>query len=889
MSYTVLKTFIVSEKYLFKTSSIIFCCLLLFSLSCSTKKNTLTRRAYHNLTAHYNAYFNGKEAMKEGVTELSKKNKDNFSKVLPVFELGTKSDAQSVYSFMDRSIEKASIIIQRHSIFIKGVEYIKWIDDAFMMIGKSYYYKQEYDLALQTFNYVLNKYKNTDSKYEAIIWKARVLTQLGKIDDAEAVMSSIEKKMEKNKANRRAEKLYPLVYADVLLKQQKYEQSIDYLQQAMHLNKGKHIRTRLSFILAQAYQRSGNALQANKYYKKVLGMNPVYDMEFATKINLAKNYDVTMGGSSDIKKQLNRMIKDEKNKEYLDQIHYALAEVYLKENDQERAIRQLKKSAQKSVSNDYQKSISYLKLADLYFAEPDYRNAQTYYDSCVITLPKDYPNYQLIENKKNTLNELVKNLNIVSLEDSLQMLGKLTPAERNRKIDEHIAELRKEEERIKQAEAQRQFELSQIQQQNQNNTQTTTGSWYFYNPSSMSFGFSEFVHKWGPRKYEDLWRLSNKTVTEFSYNDVKDDSVSGDVKENKKEKDLKDPKTYLAQIPLTPEAVEISDKKISAALFNIGVIYKESLEELDKSIEAFNKIEKRYPNCKQIQATYYNLYQIYLEKEEQPKANFYKDLLLTKYPESEFAKIISDPNYYQKLEEIKGRLAVFYKETYLAFNDKKYTQVIINADSVIAQKKDVVLTSKFDYLKCLSIGKTQPKETFIAALKDIVKKYPETDVKTEAQKILDFFENAPVTNNSTNTNTVKDSTFVAAQKEALYKYDPTSFHFYIIVFDIQNISILNMKNSYSNHNSKVFSSKKLSINTLFLDDKHEVLNVSRFENKDEALDYLLSIENSQEIKTLLGKTAYKQFVISASNYPIFYKDKDVEKYLTFYNEKYLKQ
>ena len=879
----------VSEKYSIKAVSIIFCCLTVFFFSCSTKKNTFTRRVYHNLTAHYNAYFNGKEALNEGKTELIKKNKDNFTNVIPVFELGTKSDAQSVYNFMDRAIEKASIIIQRHSIFIKGVEHIKWIDDAFMMIGKSYYYKQEYDLALQTFNYVLNKYKDSDSKYEAIIWKARVMTQQGKTEEAEALLSSIEKKIEKNKANRVAEKMYPMAYADVLLKQQKYEQGIDYVQQALHLNRAKHVRTRLNFILAQAYQRSGNAQQANKYYKKVLGMNPTYDMEFATKINLAKNYDVTMGGSGDIKKQLNRMIRDEKNKEYLDQIHYALAEVYLKENDVENGIKQLKKSAQKSVSNNYQKSISYLKLGDLYFAEPDYRNAQRYYDSCIITLPKDFPNYQLIENKKNTLNELVKNLDIVALEDSLQMLAKLSPAERNQKIAEHIAELQKEEDRIKLAELQRQTELAQIQQTNGTNNQTT-GSWYFYNPSSMSFGFNEFVHKWGTRKYEDLWRLSNKTVTEFSYNDIKNDADSSDLKESKKEKDLKDPKTYLAQIPLTPEAIEVSNKKISEALFNIGVIYKESLNDLDKSIEAFNKLESRFPNGKQILATYYNLYEIYKEKDEPSKANYYKDLILTKFPDSDFANMISDPDYYKKLEEIKGRLSLVYKNTYLAFKDGKYTQVINTADSVILLKKEKVLTSKFDFLKCLSIGKTQSKPTFILSLKDIVKNYPETEVKIEAQKILDFYETVSDNKVSTDDGSAKkDSTAVVVSKDQLYKFDPTSFHFYIIVFEVKNISINDMKNNFSNHNSKTFSSRKLTINTLFLDDKHEVLNVSRFENKDDALSYLLSVQNSPEINALLGKTQYQHFVISAANYPVFYKNKDVEQYLKFYKENYTKQ
>jgi tetratricopeptide (TPR) repeat protein len=862
---------------------------MVFFFSCSTKKNTFTRRAYHNLTAHYNAYFNGKEAQKEGRMELAKKNKDNYSKILPVFELGTKSDAQSVYNFMDRAIEKASIVIQRHSIYIKGVEHVKWIDDAFMMIGKSYYYKQEYDLALQTFNYVLNKYKDSDTKFEAIIWKSRVLTQQEKIDEAEALLNSIEKKIEKNKANRAAEKMFPLAYADVLLKQQKYEEAIEYLQQGLRLNKPKRIRTRICFILAQTFQRSGNASQANKYYKKVLGMNPVYDMEFATKINLAKNYEVSMGGSNDLKKRLSKMLRDDKNKEYLDQIHYALAEIYLKENDQERAIKHLKKSAQKSVSNNYQKSISYLKLGDLYFAMPDYRNAQIYYDSCVITLPKDFPNYQLIENKKNTLNELVKNLDIVALEDSLQMLARLSPAERSRKIQEHITHLIMEEEQKKREEADRLNGIAQAQQNIQNNTNLTTGSWYFYNPSSMSFGYTEFIRTWGNRKYEDLWRLSNKTVTEFSYEEIKEGEDSSKMAENKKISDLKNPKTYLAKIPMTPESIEISNKKICEALFNIGVIYKESLDEQEKSIEAFNKIEKRFPESKQIAATYYNLYEIYKDKDEQPRANYYKELLTNKFPESDYAKIITDPNYYKKLEEIKGRLESFYKETYFTFKDGNYNKVIKSADSIVLLKKDADLTSKFDYLKCLSIGKTQSKETFINSLKSIVKKYPETNVKKEAQAILDFYENPTTTDAKKDEVIIKDSSAVAVviKKDKLYKFDPTSFHFYIVVFAVKNININDIKNSFSNHNSKMFSSQKLIINTLFLDDKHEVLNVSRFENKDDAMNYMLSIENAQEILTKL-KGEFKQFIISAYNYPIFYKDKNVDKYLTFYNQNYLK-
>ncbi len=844
----------------------------------------MSRRMYHNLTAHYNAYFNGKEALKEGVVDLYKKNIDNYFKVIPVYELGTKADAQSVYNFLDRAIDKGSIIIQRHSIYIKGVEHVKWIDDAYMLIGKSYYYKQEYDLALQTFNFVLTRFKDGDLKYEALIWKARVLTQQGKIDDAEALLEAIEKKIDNNKANRVAEKMFPLAYGDVLNKQQKYAKAIEYLQQGKHLNRSKHVRTRLDFILAQTFQRSGNPIKANEYYRKVLGMNPTYDMEFATKISLAKNYDVTMGESKDIKKLLNRMLRDEKNKEYQDQIHYALAEVLLKEDKKESAIKHLKKSAQTSVSNNYQKSISYLKLGDLYFAEPDYPNAQTYYDSCIIYLPKDYPNYQLIDNTKNTLNELVKNLTTVSLEDSLQMLAGLPVAERNKKIQEHINEIIKDEERKKQEEAERQAALANIQQINQNGNQST-GSWYFYNPSSMSFGFTEFTKKWGNRKYEDLWRLSNKDVTDFNFDEVADKVDSTKIIKEKGLSDLKNPKTYIAQLPLTPEAITKSNLKICEALYNLGIIYKESLGDYDKSIDAFSKLEKRFPDSKYILPAYYNLYQIYNEKQDAGRAGYYKDLILTKYPESDFAKMISDPNYYQKLEEQKNQLANFYKTTYLAYTSGQYPVVMQNADSAVRSKKDKELIPKFEMLKALSIGKTKTQPEFIDALTKIVQKYPESDVKTQAQNIIDVLTKKNT--GETPGNPVKSDSLVSG-KPPLYKFDPAAFHFYIAVVEIKNLNINDLKIVYSNHNTKYFSLKNYLINTLFLDDKHEVLNVSRFENKVEAMNYLLSIENAPEILSKLQKANFKHFVISATNYPIFYKSKNVDLYLNFYNKYYTK-
>lgn len=872
-----------NNKFIKSFLFVVLTVVMVFALSCSTKKNTFTRRVYHNLTAHYNAYFNGKEALKEGRQELSKKQKDNYYNVLPVFELGTKSDAQSVYNFMDRAIEKGSKVIQKHSIFVKGEEHIKWIDDAFLLIGKSYFFKQEYDMAFQTFDHILTKYKGTNSRYEAIIWKAMVLTQKDRLEEAEAVLLSIEKKIEKNKASRAAQKLYPLAFADLLVKQQRYGDAIDYLKEGISLNKSKRIRTRLTFILAQVYQKNGNPDMANKYYRKVLGMNPIYDMEFATKINMAKNYEVTLGSSTEIKKILAKMLRDQKNIDYYDQIHYALAEIYLKENDKERAINHLKKSAQKSVSNDFQKSISYLKLGDLYFADADYTNAQVFYDSCLMVLPKNFPNYANIEYKTATLNDLVKNLNTVKLEDSLQMLSKLTPAEREQKIQEEINAILKEEARIKQEElnnASKPQDYQTVQQLN-----SGANGWYFYNNSSLSFGYNEFMKKWGKRKYEDLWRLSNKIATEVTFDDNGDEADSTENPEDAKTTDNKDPKAYLAKIPLTEEAIAKSNLKISEALFNVGVIYKEALGEPEKAIEYFTKLVTRFPDSKQTPAAYYNLYQIYVDAKNADKAQSVKSTLIQKFPDSDFALYLQDPNYAKTIEERNNRLSVIYKNAYQDYLSGNYTKVISVADSVLGNKADKNFTPKFDFLKAMSIGKSKGKNDFIEALKTVSTKYKDTEVQAEAKKMLAFFE--AKTSDSTSSDGLNSGAVKSGA--ALYTYDPNDFHFYIVVFDIKNIKTHELKNQFSNNNSKYFSTKGLVINTLYLNDQQQILNVGRFDNMPDALLYMGSVENNPGIMNMLGNVSFFHFVISAKNYPVFFKTKNLAEYLQFYEENYNKQ
>lgn len=858
------------------------------AVSCSTKKNTWSRRAYHNLTSHYNAYFNGKEAYNEAVAELAKRNKDNFAKVIPVFQYGTKEDAQSQYALLDRAIEKSSIVISRHSIYIKRVEHVKWIDDSYFLIGRSYLYKQEYDLATQTFSFIRDRYKATPIVYDAVLYQIRTLCQMGKFSDAETLIASVDKKIEKNKSTRRIEKLFPLVMADYYLQQGEYDQSIEFLQQAIRLNKNRKVRMRTTFILAQVYEKMGNTGKATEGYRKVLGYNPIYEMEFAAKINMAKCYDAAAGDSRDIKKQLRRMLNDEKNKEFLDQIYYALAEVYLKENNMPVAKENLKLSARTSVSNNYQKGVSYLKLADIYYSELDYRPAQMFYDSAVLALPKDFPNLSTIESKKNTLTELVKNLDVVVLEDSLQRMGRMPYAQRIETIDNIITDIIREEERKRQEEIDRQNALANLQQMGFQNQQASAGKWYFENPQTIAFGITEFGKKWGNRKLEDLWRLSNKVAVDFS--DVEDVDPGADTVLADSNAayvfDPKDRNAYLKAIPTTEEDFAKSDHRIMEALFNIGAIYKEDLSDYERAIEAFQVLFNRFPANDYLLQSYYYLYRIYVENEDNANAEKYKNLILSGYPDSDYAKIINDPDYYKKIDELRGHEELFYSQTYTQYSNKNFTRVVMASDSAIASFKNKELIPKFCYLRAVSIGKLNGDSLMVAPLTELVNKYPDSPVTPMAKALLQYL--LGTTAIAGGQQGVNDSVAaVQLAEESPYVYDPEGFHFYIAVFDAVKVKIAEVKNMYSDHNTMMFKLDKLTVNSMFLNNSLQMITVNRFDNKVKALDYYASCKNNAVIMSKLGPANIKHFVISANNYTTFYKLKNVEQYIEFFEKNYL--
>jgi len=879
-----------SKAYRSYRQALIFS-LLIILVGCSTKKNTFTRRLYHNLTSHYNVYWNGKEALIQAEKELDLSIKDNYNMTLPMYNYGTEDESKSVTPLLDRSIEKGSKTILKHSMRFGGKEYVRWIDDAYLLIGKAYFYKQDYFSARRSFSFIMREYENNEIKYDAMLWLARTYIEMEQFEKSEPLLNLIDIDMAGGdvKISNHVYKHFSLVYADHYIKQEKYEYAIDFLYDGIAVVGKKDIKTRAKFILAQIYQEEGELDQASQLYAEVIRRNPTYDMAFQSKINMARSYEADNGDSKTIIKYLNRMLRDDKNLDYQDQIYYALAEVAFKDGEDSLGIDYLRLSVARSVNNDYQKSTSSLELADIYFAIPEYELSQAYYDTAVNILPEDYPNYADIKKKATQLSDLVSNLQVIQLQDSLQMMAFLPEGERFAIIDQIIMELIEEERR--QAEAQElEQSLASFDQGSSGLVGTPIGGakWYFYNSQAMSTGYTEFVRKWGSRELEDLWRLKDKQIISFMPDEELDETIdslalAGDTL-GIKALDPHNREYYLKDIPFSEEAISESHTAIAAAFFNLGLIYAEGLNNTPKAIESYEELIERYPDDENKLRVYYQLYRLNLDISKMDRAEYYKNLIISQYPNSDYAKIIMDPDYFKNLADHESALTVLYSGTYSAYERGQYFTVIGNADRALRTYGDSAeLMPKFLYLKALSIGKVDVVDSMAVILKVIISDYASSEMSPMAQDLLNFIAKDRPDLGTAEMSTSKDQ----AEFESPFTYEPETNHLYLLVVKRSAIKLNAMKVRISDHNKKYYSIRNLNVNSVLLDDIRYMITVGNFENAEDAMDYYEMISGDIYVFGELGTGNFTETVISMKNYPIFYREKDVDLYEKFFEKEYL--
>lgn len=882
-----------------------FLVLVLMTVSCSRQKNAFVNRTYHKITARDNSYFNGREKVKESAKTLAESHVDQYDRLLKIFKYADNEKAKALYPDLDEAIKKASIVVQRHSMIFNGEEKNTWVQESYLLIGQAQFYKHDYWAAIETFQFVASSYNTKPIRFRALLWLTQAYLELGKTPDAEYLLDFLKNDKEFPWKKLRGE--YYAISANFNIQKENYEKAAEDLKSSIASTKKKQDRIRYSFILAQLYQKANNCDRAFPIYNQVIKQNAPYEMEFNARINRARCFDIN-SGSAEIKSQLLKMLKDDKNKEYLDQIYYALATIAQKENKEPEAIELLKQSVSVSTVNTNQKALSYLELAEIFFKRPDYRTAQVFYDSTVAFLSTDHPDYFACLSKKNSLGKLVRNLNIISTEDSLLMLAGLSPSERESRVSAVIQkevaeqERKKEEEEAQKLKEQEQKDnldpdspdfISQPNSPPKNNTAITGGNWYFYNQSVISFGFTEFLKKWGNRKLEDNWRRSTKELTiaanpeeEVAEVDSSEllasaerDSIMSLGNEQRKQ-------AYLNAIPVSEDQKKQSADKIIEAYYNAGIIYKEQLSNPKESAADLETLIQKYPENKYLLPSYYNLYRCYLALKDTVKADYYKNILLTKYPESEYSKIITNPNYFKENQKKTAILQVFYENTYRAYINGQYSDVIDRKSTADSLFPPNALSPKFEFLKALAVGKTQPLPEFEASLKTVVTKYPKDSVSTRAQEILDMINKANSPPAENKPAEVKKDSAKTAEPLVNYVLNQDTTQYFVLVFPNHTLDANTMKIKISDYNTEFYSTSDLQISNAFLGADHQFIMVQSFENGDDAVNYFTGIINANVFGGIEPSLVQK-FIITPDNFLLLVQSKNAKQYEDFFKANYL--
>ncbi|HEU4716426.1 MAG TPA: tetratricopeptide repeat protein, partial [Bacteroidia bacterium] len=868
-----------------------------FIVACSTTKNTFVTRSYHNMTSRYNGYFYAKEAMKSAMLTVDKSYVDDYSQLLPLFKLPITPETKACYTDLEKAIKKSQNVISRHTITNKsGIEIpgaVKWIDDNYLIIGQAHYYKGEYLAALDMFDYIIDTYSKFPIRFDGMLWKARAQIQLGAYKDAESELDVVAN----NKScPPRLNADVKATYADLYMHTGNYPNAIKYLEQAILLTKKKSTRARYLFVLAQLYEKVGKEKDAYATYGKVIALHPQYDMLFNAKLNRARLSASDVKNRTAAKKELQKMLTDEKNIEFQDQIYYTLGQLEEKSGDKAGALAYYKLSVAASVGNSRQKAVSYLAIGDLYLADTDYKGAGAYYDSTLQFLPRDYPDYDGVADKRKSLDDLVRFLDIISNEDSLQNIVNRYGSDTTALypfIDGLIAKQKEEDDRKK--ELQSQQNQSGVGNNNNLANQNNLGSgaaWYFYNPSTVSFGINEFTRKWGSRKLEDNWRRSNKEVVVEDNDNSDNPSDSGSVvkggsaKAGKNDKYSRD--YYIKNLPLTADAKAKSDDRIADAYFNLGSIYKEQMGNTPKAIDAFETLCKRFPDHKYAMPAHYQLYRMYKAQKNSTKAQEHKDYICSHSPDGEYCRMINDSSFFIKREGKREKMLAFYDSTFITYSHKNYPAVVSmcnQADSLYGTDlKTNEMAAKFAYMRAASLGKTQGIPAMEAALTKILVNYPKDPIIPQVQSLLDAIREQRRDSTGNASNPKKDTSGVKPPAGPDYKFNEKVEYQYMVVVQPGKGDLNNFKIAISDFNSQMFSSNNLEISTLVLDASHTLIMVQKFPDKSKAMEYYDLLKSRPDIFAWLNQGSYQAMVISTENLPLLLKDKNVDTYKTFFQQ-----
>ena len=887
-------------------------------IGCSTKKNTVGSRRWHAFNARYNTYFNGSQAFIEGNLEKEKGHQDNFTEMLPLYPVGKRESRELGKAMYERAIEKCEKAIRQHSIKAKPEwnsnrrktakdrewlgrrEYNPFLWRAWLLLGKAQFQEGAFEEAAATFTYMTRIYHTQPMQNGlARAWLAKCYTELGWMYDAEDVIRN----MSRDSMDFRAVKDWDYTYANYYISQGDYQKAVPYLRKVISHEKRRVQRAREWYLMGQIETQLGHRDKAFDAFQHVIRNHPPYQLEFNARI--AQTEVMPQGSRQKISK-LRRMARNDNNKEYLDQVYYAIGNVYLTERDTMQAIAAYEKGNKASVRNGIEKGVLLLTLGNLYWDKERYNDAQRCYGEAIGLLDRERPDYEQLSLRSKVLDELVPYTDAIHLQDSLLLLSEMPEADRMKAINRVIEALKQQEKEARDALLAEEAEQQQGTQAGFNQPQLPTpqapqqgnGQWYFYNPVAVSQGKASFQRLWGKRENKDNWQRSNQTVVSLEEKENLEDPDSLGTLETldslgtpdyPEQLDPHDPIYYLAQIPFTPEEKAAAHEILKDALFHAGIIFKDKLDNLRLSEKMLVRLTNEYQDYPQMDEALYHLFLLYSRQGRTLQATNCLSRLKADYPDSEWTILLSDPYFKENArfgEHIEDSL---YAATYEAFKQDRLEVVKHNAKLSEERFPLGANRAKFIFIDGMTRLNDGDGDGCLERMRQVVEQYPESEVSELAGMIIkgvqggrrlyggkfdigEIWSRRDITMQADST---KADTLSAARDERfmfILAYEPDSVNENQLLFEMARYNFTN------------FLVRSFDI-TIDEDEGLHRMHISGFLSYDEAMQYARQLYADKVMADKLK--GCRSMIISESNFALIGIRFSYDDYLQFYEDTFV--
>ena len=896
--------------------------LLAVVTGCSTSRNTAASRSYQSIVTRYNVYFNGNESYKKGYEAQEKAKKDNLLEILDLYPISDERVRNTGKSDFDHAIEKSQKAIKLHSITAKPKkkkgtpteadkqyqnknEYNPFLWHAWFLMADAQRQKGDFIEAASTYSYISKLYYDepeivAESQYKM----AQCYSELGWNYESEELFQ----RSGQTKTNQARRQDYQARFASHLLNQERYEESIPLLEGAINrkgLSKTQRIREK--YLLAQLYKTTGRNDDAYRMFGKVIRMSPPHEIEFHARIQQTETM-AQDGNVRKIMKKLKRMERDPNNKESLDQIYYAMGNIHLMRGDTVTALSLYNEGADKNEKASPEKGILLLTMANLYWNMKDYPNASRCYSQAIGMISSTHKEYETVKLRSEVLEDLVGCTQTIILQDSLQWLSTLPEDKLYAVIDKVIEDLeeqeRLEEERRKQQEKEQARSGAASQMSIADDDGSSAGGWYFYNKKVVERGAKDFRSQWGDRKLEDNWRRANKStlapVEQASETnpegldeiplDTLMDAIVDSLNVTPQETDPHKREYYIQQIPYSDEDKAKSDKLISEALLQQGIIYKDRLTEYPDAEKSLTRITTDYPEADEADEAMYNLYLMYSLWGKNEQADSCRARMQRLYPESDYTVMVCDPDYIDNARYGKHREDSIYAVTYSAFRQGDLTTVRNNCQVSATKYPKGQHRAKFMFLDASLDLQYGQVDTFLVKLREIVSKYPQNEISQLAGLIAQGIQNGKILQ-STSFASIWDRRNGTAQSadsisDSIPNFSDSRYQPFLFVLaypdgelDRNQLLFEVARYNFSNYMMRNFD---ISFET---EQGIGMMIVGEFLNFDEAYVYQRSLYDDPEMASKLS--GIKAVVITRYNLDLLLKHYSFNDYQEFYEENFL--